>query len=114
MVASDCRLSTPRTNQLALRRPKMFKSAHIRLAIATLFVMGATAPLVIYGVLGSFSNMDNAPVNWVSGKFSARRDYVWFKERFDQPDTIVISWPGCTIHDKRLEALDRKLSESMP
>ncbi len=92
----------------------MFKSVHIRIALAALLLMGITVPVIVWGALKSFQNIHNAPVDWIPGRFEQRRQFIWFLEKFQTPDTVIISWPGCTVDDPRLAKLPDALLTDQP
>ncbi len=59
--------------------------------------------LVIPGAMKALQTSANSPLEWVSGTFGPRRDYDRFCERFAPGDVVVMSWPGCTVDESRLD-----------
>jgi hypothetical protein len=75
---------------------------YLRRALFTLLLMGIAAPWVVGGSLASMGTIFNAPIEWLPPAFEQRTDYNWFIEAFGTQDSIIISWPGCTVDDRRL------------
>ena len=62
-----------------------------------------TAPLAIIAaghVLGSNSN---DPTQWLPQSFKETIEFEKFKERFGRQEAVIVSWPGCTVDDPRLD-----------
>jgi predicted RND superfamily exporter protein len=47
----------------------------------------------------------NSPLDWVDSSFKPRAQYDRFSEQFGAGDVVVLSWPGCTIRERRLDEL---------
>lgn len=86
--------------------------AYLRVSIATLVVIGALVPLVLWSTERTLSSTNNKPALWVSEEFEQRRDFDQFVEDFETHTQIVISWDGCTVDDERLAALERRLESA--
>ncbi|MEM9660060.1 MAG: hypothetical protein AAF961_16985, partial [Planctomycetota bacterium] len=69
---------------------------------AVLLLMGASLPWVLSGSQLAVESMFNAPVHWISPSFDGLRRFRQFVEQFDVHETILVSWPGCTVDDPRL------------
>lgn len=54
----------------------------------------------------------NSPLDWVDADFGPRRAYDRFVEQFSAGDVVVISWPGCSVNDPRLDKFTRSLRKS--
>ncbi len=72
------------------------------LAVAALLAMTASVPFILYGAAGAIGSMFNAPIRWIPASFPALREFHAFTDQFDVHETILISWPGCTVDDPRL------------
>ncbi|MCA9014762.1 MAG: MMPL family transporter [Planctomycetaceae bacterium] len=66
-------------------------------------------PFIGYGASQAMQTKVNSPIDWVSSAFPARADYDQFCQQFGNSDTVIISWPGCTIHNPDLDQFVRAL-----
>ncbi|HBJ34989.1 MAG TPA: hypothetical protein DDZ51_09560 [Planctomycetaceae bacterium] len=80
-----------------------------RLIILYLAVL---SPLIIKGTVAVLAPTANSPLDWVDAEFGPRQDYDRFVEQFIAGDVVVISWPGCSIHDPRLDRFTASLRKS--
>jgi predicted RND superfamily exporter protein len=48
-------------------------------------------------------------MQWLPSRFEQAETYLWFKDEFGIDEMMVISWPGCTITDPRVEQLQTAL-----
>ena len=69
----------------------------------------AFAPLVVYGAVNALSSNANSPLDWVDESFDPKVQYNRFASRFGQGDLLMVSWPGCTVHQARLDQLAERL-----
>ena len=84
---------------------KMKDSTLTRCSIFTALGMVILAPVVIWGAMTANHRMRNAPINWIPLSYEQRQIYQHFIDRFQTEEYIVVSWPGCTVDDNRLEKL---------
>jgi len=75
------------------------------LALTILVFMGMATPWVLFGGIGAIESMFNAPVRWISDDFQALQQFHAFTDEFNVHESILISWPGCTVDDPRLHGL---------
>ncbi|MFW6169997.1 MAG: efflux RND transporter permease subunit [Planctomycetota bacterium] len=75
---------------------------YVWISVVTLLLMGASLPLVLTGSQRAIESMFNTPRVWVPRSFPARRAFIQFTAQFQAPQTILVSWPGCTVDDPRL------------
>jgi predicted RND superfamily exporter protein len=88
----------------------MNSSTYIRVASVTLAVMGLTAVPVIWGSQAGIGTMFNAPLQWIPRDAAARQSFNQFVEQFEIHEIVLVSWPGCTIHDGRTQQVVDALS----
>ncbi len=69
-------------------------------------------PAVGYGAWRAIKSNANSPIDWVPACFPARRDYDQFREAFVGGDVVVISWPGCTVDEPKLDVLAHVLRKA--
>jgi hypothetical protein len=79
------------------------------LGIAIVFLL---VPFCSYARRHSVDKIYNNPRDWVSKRLTADRQYANFAWRFRERDSVVISWPGCTIDDPRLERFAAEIEAS--
>ncbi|MFO0912411.1 MAG: MMPL family transporter [Pirellulales bacterium] len=56
------------------------------------------------------SNLNDVS-DWLPAHYIETSQYRWFKERFGREDFVVVSWPGCTLDDPRMDIVARRLRE---
>ncbi|WP_339733503.1 MMPL family transporter [uncultured Gimesia sp.] len=66
-------------------------------------------PLIGYGASQAMQTKVNSPLDWVTSAFPARSDYDQFCQQFGNSDTVIISWPGCTIDNPDLDRFVKAL-----
>ncbi len=81
------------------------------LSLVVALAMALSAPLLVSGSITAIGSMRNAPMLWIADDFPALRDFERFVDRFGVHETILISWPGCTIDDRRLPEFAERLRQ---
>ncbi|MCA9103605.1 MAG: MMPL family transporter [Planctomycetales bacterium] len=66
-------------------------------------------PTIAVGAHLTLQSNNNSPLDWVSPHFAPRAEYDGFCQRFGPGDTVVLSWPGCTLDEARIDALSEAL-----
>ena len=89
----------------------MKPSFYRRWGLVILALTALTLPVVLHGAFRAVSSNANNPDDWLPADFTATSDYRWFYQRFGGDEILVVSWPGCTIEDPRLDDL---VDELMP
>ncbi|TWT75540.1 MMPL family protein [Posidoniimonas polymericola] len=75
-----------------------------RLRLLLLYALIA-APAVVIGAIHAMESNNNSPVDWVDADFHPRASYDQHCELFGPGDVVVMSWPGATVQDERLDRL---------
>ena len=94
----------------AKEREPMNSSTYVRIALATLVAMGLAAFPTIWGSNQGVATMYNAPLRWIPQDSEARTEFNQFLARFKWPEVTLVSWPGCTVDDPRLEQVTDQLT----
>jgi predicted RND superfamily exporter protein len=68
--------------------------------------MLALGPFLAIWSLRSVNTMFNTPHHWIPADNQLRQDFERFCEHFESQALVVISWPGCTVDDPRLEKFE--------
>jgi len=68
-------------------------------------------PPIVWGAIHALQTNSNSPLDWVPDTFPPRAAYDAHAARFGPGDLVVMSWPGCTIDEPRLDDLVRVLRE---
>ena len=76
---------------------------YARLAPLVMLLTVAALPLLLYGVRGALRGGSNDVRQWLPAGFEETRQYDWFLERFGSEEMAVVSWPGATLADERIE-----------
>jgi predicted RND superfamily exporter protein len=82
-----------------------------RWAIVVLCGLAALLPLTILGDLAAIRSNVNDVRDWLPAHFAETRQYREFREWFGSDEFVIVSWPGCTLDDPRLEQLSANLRE---
>ncbi|MFV1967722.1 MAG: RND family transporter [Pirellulaceae bacterium] len=83
-----------------------------RYAAPTLILFALSVPLVIFGAVGALRSTSNDPRQWLPRAFAETDKYEWFQHHFGTDEIAVVSWPGCTLDDPRVERLATSLEDS--
>ncbi len=67
------------------------------------------APLLAWCAFQGMQTMFNTPHHWIPKNNPQREEFEWFVEHFESQALVVISWPGCTVDDPRLNAFESRL-----
>jgi predicted RND superfamily exporter protein len=67
-----------------------------------LLLMLGSAPLVIWGALSVPSNTADV-TQWLPDGNQEKQDYLDFVATFGADNFVLVSWPGCTLEDDRLD-----------
>ncbi|QEG43264.1 efflux RND transporter permease subunit [Roseimaritima ulvae] len=92
--------------------PRPAARRRTRTAVATLVVMLLGLPLVVWGAIGALRSTSNDPRQWLPRGFAETDRYDWFQEHFGSDEIAVVSWPGCTLDDPRVDQLATALTVS--
>ena len=84
-----------------------FFASSLRLNSLRLFLLTAIALLLItpwlaWSAVNAMQAMRNKPIFWIPAENVQRQQYEWFRTSFRIHDAVVVSWPGCTVDDVRL------------
>jgi len=88
-------------------------SAHRNRYLLLLVYALIALPPMGYGAWQAPGTNANSPLDWVADWFPARHAYQQFRTEFGAGDVVVVSWPGCTVDDPRLDRLVKVLRESL-
>ncbi len=80
----------------------------------SVLVLVVALPFVAWGAYGALRGLNDDAVGWTASNLPAKRDYLWFAQHFETPDSIIISWRGCTLDDPRLEQFCKALPACGP
>lgn len=70
-------------------------------------------PFVGYGAIRALGVFSNDIKQWLPQGFEESVRYEWFVDSFGLDEMVVVSWPGCTVEDPRLEKLARDLRDAV-
>lgn len=79
-----------------------------------LIYLAVALPFIVTGAMQALKVQANSPIDWVSDSFPAKKTYEKFRARFGSGDVVVMSWPGCTLDNERLDALVATLRRLTP
>ncbi|MCL4204391.1 MAG: MMPL family transporter [Pirellulaceae bacterium] len=66
-------------------------------------------PVLLHQAYQVMQSSNNNVVDWLPKSFQQTTDLYWFNERFGIDAIMVISWPGCTLNDQRLDLLEQRM-----
>ncbi len=87
----------------------MTLSPHMRRSLVALAALAVCLPVVLWGSIRSMQRVENAPAFWLPASFEQRRLFDQFVRDFHCLDTLLVSWPDCTVDDARLERFGQLL-----
>ncbi len=68
-------------------------------------------PWLCWGAVQALKSNNNDPRQWLPRGFDEADKYGWFQEHFGRDEITVVSWPGCTLDDDRVDKLAAALTE---
>lgn len=89
-------------------------SSYARRTVVALAVMVLLLPLAVWGALRAMDGMDDDAVRWTASDLDARKNLDWFVDQFGTRDSMLVSWPGCTLADPRLDRFAEALERGVP
>jgi hypothetical protein len=87
----------------------MHRSTYLRVSQWTLIAMGIAAFPVLWGSNEGVRTMYNAPLRWIPRDSPTRAGFNRFLAQFESHEMLLVSWPGCTVDDRRLEQVGHAL-----
>ena len=69
-------------------------------------------PLVSLGAKAALQSMTNDASDWLPEDFPQTETIRWFAARFGSDAMMVVSWPGCTLNDERLDRMREGLLQA--
>ena len=89
----------------------MKKPSPNRLAFLVLVATILCLPLIGYGVYRTAKSNSNDVRQWLPSGIAETQEYDWFVEQFGCDEMVVVSWPGCTLEDERLDVAASALAK---
>ena len=90
---------------MVMQKPAFFTRNAFLLLLVAIFLL----PIVLRGARIALENNKNDVKAWLPDGFEETRELDWFREQFLGDQFVVISWPGCTLEDPRIEKLAQAL-----
>jgi uncharacterized protein len=84
-------------------------STHLR-ACGPIVLMLVSAPFVIWGALSVSSNTADI-TQWLPDGNDEKQQYARFVETFGADNSVLVSWPGCTLEDERIDDFADRLEQ---
>jgi len=76
-----------------------------RRAIGVLALMLVLLPLFLWSTRAALKSNSNDPQQWLPREFEEAKTYKWLQKNFGQDEITIVSWPGCTLSDPRVNQL---------
>ncbi len=86
--------------------PRRLSRHYTRVVLIAVAIAG---PLLVHGVIGALASNSNDPRQWLPRGFDETKKYDWLQEHFGNDEITVVSWPGCTLRDARVDQLIQAL-----
>src|SRR4029453_14571316 len=80
-----------------------FPSLATRLIVPILALAAFTLPLVGIGARRAVKSNANDVRDWLPADYPETQQFRWFQKNFGSEDFILVSWPGCTLADERVD-----------
>lgn len=81
-----------------------------RFGMSILALAVAAGPLVVLAARQALRDPNNEVRQWLPSGFNETQRYDWFVEHFASDELAVVSWPGATLDDPRLETVAQRLA----
>ena len=88
-----------------------FSSLATRLVVPILALAAFTLPLVGIGARQAVKSNANDVRDWLPAHYAETQQFRWFSQHFGSEDFVLVSWPGCTLHDERLDQFARWVTD---
>ena len=75
-----------------------------------ILLMLVSAPFVIWGALSVSSNTADI-TQWLPDGNDEKQQYCRFVETFGADNSVLVSWPGCTLEDQRIDDFADRLEQ---
>jgi hypothetical protein len=79
--------------------------------VTVLVVAAILFPVLIWGVYRAQLSNSNDVRDWLPAEYPETQQYRWFARHFGTHDFVLVSWPGCTLQDPRLDEFAGQLSK---
>jgi len=84
-------------------------SFYARFRLIILAAVLAAVPPVLFGAGRAWESNTNDIVDWLPETFEETEKIYWFHREFGGDELLMVSWPGCSFTDERLELFAKKL-----
>ena len=74
-------------------------------SVVALVSMALSAPFIAQAAFGVLGVDGTTPLEWVPDTFAPRQEYDAFTRLFESGDVVVVTWPGCEVGARALDAL---------
>ncbi len=81
----------------------VFFDRRYRLVVFCAFAVAV--PFVMFGAKKAWDSNANRVEDWLPAAFSETKKLYWFSGHFGSDEILMVSWPGCTLDDERLDRL---------
>jgi hypothetical protein len=88
-----------------------YTSLATRLVVPILALAAFSLPLVGIGARQAVRSNANDVRDWLPAHYSETQQFRWFTRHFGSEDFVLVSWPGCTLEDERLDQYARWLAD---
>lgn len=80
-----------------------FQTLYLKYSRLIVLAAVASIPLLAFGVQRAMRGGDNDVRQWLPADFQETKDYDQFLATFGSEEMAVVSWPGATLDDERLD-----------
>lgn len=87
-----------------------FPITHARAVLLTALLL---LPVLAYGARQAMRGGTNDVRQWLPAAFEETRTYNWFVRQFGSEEMAIVSWPGATLDDERLDRMADGLAAYM-
>jgi predicted RND superfamily exporter protein len=78
-------------------------------ALLVVLIAAFLLPIIVLFVQQAIRSNANDVRDWLPAHYAETRQYRWFSSQFGNEDFVVVSWPGCTLDDERLDKVAAEL-----
>ncbi len=92
----------------------MKKSFYARFSWPIIAAVALLLPFTVWAAILALKTNKNDVKEWLPDSFQATQDYRRFQQHFGDETFVLVSWPGATLDDPRVDQLAELLTKPAP
>ena len=92
----------------------MKRSFYARFSWPIIAAVALLLPFTVWAAVLALKTNENDVKEWLPDTFQATQDYRRFQQHFGDETFVLVSWPGATLNDPRVDQLAQRLTHPEP